>query len=247
MAGEEHRRAAWFRRMAAVDGRSARLALWAEAAAGLPPEETARRIEQATRAAALRTPGSTGAYLALLDLPELGRRAGPGSLARVLAAATDLELEAALLVLEHPGPAAPPTAEALPPDPVLDTLSLGLRKALARGPRTPLLDRLRTDPDPRVVREVLRNPRLREAEVLAIASRRPSPAQIAWLLVRTGGWLNRPAVQRALVWNPYTPPRLAASLAVLLPDPELKRIAREEGLHPAVREGALGVLGWRRT
>ncbi len=246
MPGTEHLRVAWFRRMAAVDGRAPRLALWAEAAAELPPDEIARRIEAATRAAALRTPGSTGPYLALLDLPELGRRAGPGVLARVLHAARDLELEAALLVLEHPGRTTPPPAENLPPDPILDTLPLGRRKTLARGPRTPLLDRLRADPDPRVVREVLRNPRLRETEVLAVASRRPAREETAWLLVRTGGWLNRPAVQRALVWNPWTPARLAVGLAVLLPDPELERIAREKGLHPAVREGALEVLAWRR-
>jgi hypothetical protein len=128
----------------------------------------------------------------------------------------------------------------------LDSRTLGQRKAAARGRRSPLLDRLLTDPDPRVVREVLRNPRLREWEVVAIASRRPCPGEVLELLAASETWLRRPAVRRAMVFNPHTPPRLALALAVLLTAPELGEVAQRERLHPAVRDGAVQILGWRR-
>ncbi len=233
-------------RLASVEGAAARQALWAEHLVTRPPDQAARALDRAVRGAALREPEAVRAYLPLLDLPALADRVGPGLMAEVLAAARGADLEACLLVLEHPGP--PVAREGLgpPPDPILDTLTLGHRKTAARGPRSSLLDRILRDPDPRVVGEVLRNPRLREAEVLAVAARRPCPQEVFWLLVRRGGWLRRPAIQRAVALNPYSPPQLALGLVVLLADPDLGALAQEEGLHPAVRGGAQQVLAWRR-
>jgi len=234
------------RRIASVDNPAARLALWAEALLQASPAEAARWLDETVRGAALREPTALAAYLPLLDSPALLDRAGPGPLAEVLVAARDGDQEGCLLLLEHPGPPSAPERLGPPPDPVLDALTLGHRKAAARGPRSNVLERILRDPDPRVVAEVLRNPRLREAEVLLIASRRPCPEEVFWLLLRTRGWLGRPGLQRAVVFNPYAPPRLALGLAVLLADPHLKVVANEEGLHSAVRDGALQVLGWRR-
>jgi len=238
---------ALLRRIASVEAPAARLALWAEALAAAEPAEAARLVDGAVRGAALREPAAAAAYLPLLDVPGLVERVGPGCLAAVVAAARVGDREGCLLLLEHPGPPLVPEGLGPPPDPLLDTLSLGHRKAAARGRRSSLLDRILRDPDPRVIAEVLRNPRLREAEVLAIASRRPCPEEVFWLLLRSGGWLRRPALQRAVVHNPYAPPRLAVGLEVLLTDPELDALAHEEGLHPAVREGALQIIGWRRA
>jgi hypothetical protein len=241
------RPAAVLRRIASVEAAAARLALWAEALAADSAIEAARLLDEAVRRAALREPAAVAAFLPLLDAPELLARVGPGRLAELLDAARGEDRPGCLLLLEHPGP--PVAADRLgpPPDPLLETLSLGHRRAAARGRRSGLLDRILRDPDPRVVAEVLRNPRLREAEVLAIASRRPCPEEVFWLLLRTGGWLRRPALQRAVVLNPYAPPRLASGLAVLLTGPDLDAVANAEGLHPAVRDGALLVLGWRRA
>jgi hypothetical protein len=235
------------RRITSVEGRVARLALWAEAVRSRPAAAVAALIDTVVRRAAARDPVATVAYLPLLDLPSLTELAGPGGLAAVLMAAREQEDEACQLLLEHPGPCKAPRQLGPPPDPAIEALSLGRRKTLARGRRSPVLDRVLKDPDPRVVAEVLRNPRLREFEVLAIASRRPSPEEIFWLLTRAENWIQRPAVRRAMAMNPYSPPQLAAALAVVLADPDLLSIAETEGLHPAVRDGALEVLGWRQA
>lgn len=238
--------AALLRRLAAVQGDEARRALWAETLATLAEALAACVLDRVVRGAALRRPPAVAAYLPLLDLPCLAERTGPGALAAILAAAQAQALEGCLLLLEYGGPPAAREDLGPPPDPLLESLTLGHRKTAARGPRGSVLERVLRDPDPRVVEEVLRNPRLREGEVVAIASRRPCPEAVFWLLLRRSGWLRRPAVQRAVVQNPYAPPRLAAALCALLRDPELEEVASDEGLHPAVQEGALLVLSWRR-
>ena len=237
--------APWIRKIAAVEAAESRLALWAEALAGLAPPDGARLLAAAVRAALSRRPGAVRAYLPLLRLDDLAARTGPGRLAEVLEAARELDLGEALLILEHPGRPRSPGGLGHPPDPLVEAVTLGHRKAAARGPRSPLLDRLLGDPDPRVIREVLRNPRLREAEVVAIASRRPCPEGVFLLLAGSEAWIRRPAVQGAVLRNPHAPPRLALALLVLQPGPLLCELANDEGLHPAVREGALQVLGWR--
>ncbi len=231
-------------RIAAVAGSEARLALWAEQAAGTPAA-AARAFDQVVRAAAARNEVAVAAYLPLLDLPGLARRSAPGCLAAVLDAAQELALEGCLLLLEHPGPARRPADLGPPPDPLLEGVTLGHRKAAARGGRSALLDRLLRDPDPRVAVEVLRNPRLREAEVVAVAARRPCGEAVFRALARSERWIRRPAVRVALASNPHAPPQLAAALTVLLTEPELGELANDSGLHPAVRDGARQVLRWR--
>jgi hypothetical protein len=232
-------------RIASVEGRVARLTLWAEAVRSGPATEAAVAIGAAVQRAGARDPVATVAYLPLLDLPGLAERAGSGRLAAVLMAAREGNVDGCLLLLEHPGPSRTSRQIGPPPDPAIEALTLGHRKALARGRRCPILDRVLKDPDPRVVAEILRNPRLREFEVLAIASRRPCPEEVFWSLARAENWIRRPAVRQAMALNPYSPPQLAVALVVLLPDPELREIAKTEGLHPAVRSGALEVLSWR--
>lgn len=237
---------ALIRRIAAVEGRESRLALWSEALQALAPAEAAGSLDEVVRRAALRDSPTWAAFLPLLDLPALEERVGPDRLSSVLLAAREADREGALLLLEYPGPPLARPQLGPPPDPVLETLSLGHRRAAARGPRKPLLDRILKDPEPKVVAEVLRNPRLREAEVLAIASRRPCPEPVFRLLARAEGWIRRPAVRVAVVHNPFAPPQLAAGLTPLLSDPPLSEVSNEDGLHPAVRDGARLVLAWRR-
>jgi hypothetical protein len=235
------------RALASLDTVDVRLARWAETLRGQRPGESARLLDDAVRGAARREPDALRAYLPLLDLPALTEQAGAGCLAEVLEAARADDLEGCLLLLEYPGAAKRQTPEDPVSDPVLAGVSLGHRKTAARGGRGSLLERILKDPDPRVAAEVLRNPRLREAEVLAIASRRPCPPAVFDSIVRTGGWVTRPAIQRAIAFNPYAPPRLASALCVLLASPDLSAVSNDGGLHPGVRDGALQVLRWRRT
>ncbi len=236
----------WYRRIAALAGLGVRRALWAEAIRSEPPQNTARNLDAAVCAAARREPAGLAAVLALLDLDDLSRRAGPGRLAQVLDAARRLELDGAMFLLEFPGRPLRSGELGPPPDPAVEAHTLGLRKTAARGVRTPLLERLLTDPDPRVVRELLRNPRLREAEVVTLASRRPARQAVFGHLARAEAWIVRPAVQRAVVRNPFAPPRLVRTLLLGQPGPLLEEVAQDKGLHPAVRDGALRILAWRR-
>jgi len=236
---------AWVRHLTAVPGLGPRRALWGEYLRR-GPAPAARRLEGVVVGAATGRPAAVVAYLPLVDLPSLVAAAGPGALGNVLLAARELGLPGCQLLLEHPGPPVAAPGLGPPPDPLLETVSLGQRKAVARGRRSALLERLLADPDPRVVREVLRNPRLREWEVVAIASRRPCPAAVFELLVASETWVLRPAVRRAIVQNPYAPPQLAIALAVLLSAPELAEVCERERLHPALRDGAGQLLEWRR-
>ena len=235
------------RALASLDTVDVRLGRWAEALRVQGPEESARLLDDAVRGAALREPDALRAYLPLLDLSALSEQAGAGRLAEVLEAARADDREGCLLLLEYPGTMRRPAPETPVSDPMLAGVSLGHRKAAARGIRGSLLERILKDPDPRVAAEVLRNPRLRESEVLAIASRRPCPPAVFDSIVRTGGWVTRPAIQRAIAFNPYAPPRLASALCVFLASPDLVALSNDQGLHPGVRDGALQVLRWRRT
>jgi hypothetical protein len=116
-------------------------------------------------------------------------------------------------------------------------LTLGERKALARGGRRDLLLRLARDPDAQVVRIVLENPRMTERDVVAIAARRPT-AEGALRAIFASRWLARYAVKRALVMNPYTPTDLAVRLCSTLVAPDLRAIAADENLAPPVRDQA---------
>ncbi|HSH68494.1 MAG TPA: hypothetical protein VK997_01155 [Deferrisomatales bacterium] len=236
----------WLRRLTAVPGIGLRRALWGETLRQRAAAEAAALVDEVVVSAAGLDRDAVVAYLPLADLPGVAAVAGPGVLGGVLLAARALDLPGCQLLLEHPGPAAAPGGLGPPPDPELDTLTLGHRRAAARGQRSPLLDRLAADPDPRVVREVLRNPRLREREVVAIASRRPCPEAVFRLLAASETWVRRPAVRRAVVLNPHAPPQLALALAVLLSGPELGEVAQRERLHPALRDGAVQILAWRR-
>jgi hypothetical protein len=234
------------RRIASVEGRAARLNLWAETVRVRTAVEAASLLEALVRRASIRDPDATAAYLPLLDLPTFTELASPGRLASVTVAAQEQGDEGCLLLLEHPGPSPAPQHAGPPPDPAIEVLTLGHRKTVARSRRSPMLERVLKDPDPRVVAEMLRNPGLRESEVLAVASRRPCPEEVFWLLTRAERWIRRSTVRRAMAANPHSPPRLAGALVVLLPEPDLVDIAQDEGLHSVVRSGALLVLKWRR-
>ena len=130
-------------------------------------------------------------------------------------------------------------------------LTLGERKALARKTDRRLLDRLAQDPDPRVVRIVLTNPKTVERDVIRIAASRNAAPAVLSEIARSSRWKNRHAVIRALLFNPNTP---AESKMRLLPhlrrqdiaelvdatDRELTAMIRAMGLDDTAREELRG-------
>jgi hypothetical protein len=241
LSGQEY--LAFVRKAGSVTLFSGKTALWVEALRNGDPLEAAKLLEFSTRYSRQDSLGKA-VFMPLLDYRTVFERVGSSRMALILDAARSGDLGAALLFLEDPGP--PRGAEALgnPPDPITEQMSLGHKKTAVRGVRSPLLERLLKDPDERVVREALRNPRLRESEVIAIASRRPCPEEVFYLLAASPGWIARPAVERAVLFNPYAPVRLATVLLVCQPSQVLIEVVNANGLHPSIRDAAREILKW---
>jgi hypothetical protein len=133
------------------------------------------------------------------------------------------------------------------PDPELWNVPLGRRRWLARMQNKEQLLRLARDPDPRVVENVLRNPRVVEIDVVRIAARRPNLGPVLRVVAEHPRWSHCYEVQRAVIQNPYAEACLAAALTPFLTGPHLEEVARMSTLHDAVRQSAVTVLRWRKS
>lgn len=124
-------------------------------------------------------------------------------------------------------------------DAKLFSLPLGVLKSRARLTRNPdELSRFAVASNPAVIREVLKNPRLTEDLVVRIAARRPArpePLEEIWKSVK---WNNRPAIRKALVFNPYLPPETGAKIVPLLGRNDLRELAADSKVHLSIREMA---------
>jgi hypothetical protein len=101
--------------------------------------------------------------------------------------------------------------------------------------------------NPAVVRNALINPRLTEELVVRIAARQPARPEALLEIWRSPRWSSRPAVRRALVFNPYLPPELGAKIVPLLTSPELQELATFESAHRALRDQAKLLLKDRKS
>ena len=139
---------------------------------------------------------------------------------------------------------ASPHAAVLPADPNDDrvpdygrgrTLTLGERKSLARRQNRDFLAKLLMDPHPEVIRQLLRNPRVTEDDVVRLASKRPCRSDVLAEIVRSVRWIHRTRVRLSVVLNPDTPVEIAAPIVGLLMKQELKLVAQSTHVSPAVR------------
>jgi hypothetical protein len=130
-------------------------------------------------------------------------------------------------------------------DPVLDSVTLGERKSMARKMDLDLLERLAKDGDPSVIRILLANPRLTEPLALRMIALRPHRGRVLCEFGRQAKWLNKAQVRRALVLNPYTPVRLGMMVSPLLGDVFLREASQSRNLHPGLRRLVRGLLGLR--
>lgn len=117
-------------------------------------------------------------------------------------------------------------------------LTLGERKALARTHRRDELLLLIRDPHPEVVRILLENPHVTEAEILKIASTRPAVPEALAHIASHPRWSVRHAVKRALVMNPSTPLADAIRIVTTLRAAELAELAADPSLPDALRKHA---------
>jgi hypothetical protein len=106
----------------------------------------------------------------------------------------------------------------------VDKLTLGERITSAKRCSHALVKALLFDPDPKVFEALLINQRLREDDLLTLASSdRATPAQLQ-LLADDRKWSYRYAIRKALVMNPRTPRSAAASALRFLTPRDLRMI-----------------------
>ncbi len=117
--------------------------------------------------------------------------------------------------------------------PISRDTTLGERCSLARTHAT-LWKFLQNDPNPRVLREVLRNPRLKVKDVQLIAARRPSYERLISEVVTSSRWFKEPLVREAVVQNPFT--RTGSTLRILpsINFSVIHHISKSGGLHDSV-------------
>ena len=127
-----------------------------------------------------------------------------------------------------------------------DYFTVGERVSLAKGQDRHALERLMSDPHPLVIRQLLKNPRLTEHEVVRIAARRPSNPKMLEEVYKSSRWIRRYEVKVALVRNPYTPPRIGVALVNFLLRGDLLEVKTDSQLHPALREAANELLEAKR-
>ncbi|MBI5548065.1 MAG: hypothetical protein HY901_29650 [Deltaproteobacteria bacterium] len=160
----------------------------------------------------------------------------PEQRSRIYQAATDFTVPevAALFIRDAPALQIDPGLVDQP-DPVIGHLTLGHKKMLARKVDADRIGRFALEPDSRVIRELLLNPRLTEDMVLRIVSRRPARVPVLMEIWRSTRWSVRRRVRQALAMNPYTPPEVALKVLPQLTREDLSAIASDGALHPSVR------------
>jgi hypothetical protein len=121
-------------------------------------------------------------------------------------------------------------------------LTLGHRKSMARSHNRDTLQALLRDPEPEVIPILLRNPRLIERDVVALASRRPTAGELQWCVFSSRRWISRYAVKRTLVLNPYTPTDLGLRLLAFLNAADLRLVEGSPSLPLPIRRAASRLL-----
>jgi len=123
-----------------------------------------------------------------------------------------------------------------------DYFTVGERVSLAKGQDRQALERLMSDPLPLVIRQLLKNARLTEHEVVRIAARRPANPRVLEEIYKSPRWIGRYEVKVALVRNPYSPPRIGVALVNFLLQNDLLEVKNDAQLHPTLREAAHELL-----
>src|SRR5579863_3799719 len=106
----------------------------------------------------------------------------------------------------------------------VDKLTLGERITCAKRCSQALIKVLLFDPDPKVFESLLINQRVREDDLLFLASSNRASAAQLQLLAADGKWSYRYAIRKALVMNPTTPRSVAVSLLRSLSKRDLSAI-----------------------
>lgn len=214
----------------------------------LEPEDVLDLLGEVTAGVSRRSASHLLVFEAISQMILAGQQRGHlyELLAEVYRLALDRGLEevSQILMIAKPQRGPVPEKEA-PGDLEMSQLTLGERKFLARGRDRYRLERLLLDPNPAVLRNLLRNPNLVEQDVVRLASRRPVRAEVL-REVHESRWGRRYRVRLALVYNPYTPTEVSIKLLAFLLHRDLRSVAADGGLHELVRRQARRLVALRK-
>lgn len=122
--------------------------------------------------------------------------------------------------------------------PLSRDVSLGERRAMAAGSNRRYLERLLMDPSELVLDKLLDNPHIRTEDLLSVAARRPTKAELLELMARHRRWIGYLLIREALTRNPYISTGIALKLLPTLPLPLLRQLRNATDLHPALNQYA---------
>ena len=86
------------------------------------------------------------------------------------------------------------------------------------------------DPNKLVSSAVLKNPRITEGEVLAIAKNKSSSEELIRLITLNREWLKHYAIKKALIFHPRTPIQSALRYMTILGEKDMKSLAKSRGV-----------------
>lgn len=118
-------------------------------------------------------------------------------------------------------------------------LTLGERKSLARTHDRTLLARVLRDPHPDVIRVLLDNPAVVEADIVRLCARRPARAQVLNAVFLHPRWVLRYRVRRSLALNPFTPESITLQLLPHLTPADRRAVRASPKLSSRVREACI--------
>ena len=124
----------------------------------------------------------------------------------------------------------------------LPELALGEKVALARRGSRGVVDKLRDETDPLVLRALAGNPRTTETDLARVLARMDVPSDfLAWLADRSS-WSQRRSVRLALVRHPRTPASSALRLTRELSRTDIDELRRDVAAPRLVRVAAERLL-----
>jgi hypothetical protein len=128
----------------------------------------------------------------------------------------------------------------------LQEMALGEKITLARIAARGVINAMRIEGDPMVIRALLQNPRLTEEDALAIACAARTPPAVLRVLSEDDRFAPRPAIRKAIARHPQTPRAVALRILQRLATRDLKDLARSPKVPSLVKVAAQRLLEERR-
>jgi hypothetical protein len=208
--------------------------------AEIPVADAARQLNALCEESERSNPDAREAHLALaLAVISLGECATVDALRKVAQTARLFSLERML----RRGPAPLAAQEPSVPDYGAGReLTLGERKSLARRPNRQSFEKLLGDPHPLVIRQLLKNSKLVENDVVKLVTRRPLAPAVIQEIAQAPTWLCRRRVRMSILLNPGSPASVTMPLLGVSTRTELREIVASTDAAVVLRATALELL-----